>query len=201
MSIQDATLTCGKTTKKLHSPWQSRIRSLSGGEVSLLRKELNLAVTPNIPSTEIIANVESVVRPPNAEQSDTINNILQHADPPKPNITKEQRGALRSLKENNSVMIPPADKGGSSIVFDTDTYHATMSALIETGPYKLLKKYPTDLLTRKLSEKLLSLKRNGHISEAVCNKIRPRHEQPPRIHGLLKSHKSNVPLRPIVSCV
>lgn len=134
MSIQDATLTCGKTTKTLHSPWQSRIRSLSGGEVSLLRRELNLAVTPNIPSTEIIANVESVVRPPNAEQSD-INNILQHAHPPKPNITKEQRGALRSLKENNSVMIPPADKGGSSIVFDTDTYHATMSALIETGLY------------------------------------------------------------------
>jgi len=54
---------------------------------------------------------------------------------------------------------------------------------------------------RKLSEKLLTLKQSGHISEAVCNKIRPRHKQPPRIYGLAKTDKSGTPLRPIVSCV
>ena len=76
-----------------------------------------------------------------------------------------------------------------------------MSALIDSGPYQLLSKDPTDRLTRKLSEKLLTLKRNGHISEAVYNKIRPRHKQPPRVYGLSKIHKANTPLRPIVSCV
>ena len=45
------------------------------------------------------------------------------------------------------------------------------------------------------------LKRSGHISEAVYNKIRPRHKQPPRIYGLPKIHKADTPLRPIVSCV
>jgi len=98
-------------------------------------------------------------------------------------------------------MILPADKGRASVVLDTDTYHAKMSALIETGPYQPLNKDPTDCLTRKLYEKLRSLKRNRRISEAVYNKIRPRHKQPPRIYGLPKIHKVNIPLRLIVSCV
>jgi len=74
-------------------------------------------------------------------------------------------------------------------------------SLIETGPYQPLNKDLTDRLTRKLSEKLLSLKRNGRISEAVYNKIKPRHKQPPRIYGLPKIHKASIPLRPIVSYV
>jgi len=98
-------------------------------------------------------------------------------------------------------MILPADKGRANVGLDTDTHHAETSALIETRPYQPLNKDPTDHLTRKLSEKLLSLKRNRRISEAAYNKIRPRHKQPPRIFGLPKIHKANIPLRPVVSCV
>ena len=81
-------------------------------------------------------------------------------------------------------MVLPADKGRASVILDADTYHAKMSALIDSGPYQLLNKDPTDRLTRKLSEKLLTLKRNGHLSEAVYDKIRPRHKQSPMIYGL-----------------
>ena len=130
-----------------------------------------------------------------------VNGILQQAELPEPNITKEMRDALKSLKEDESIMVLPADKGRASVVMDTATYQAKISTLIENGPYQLLNKDPTERLTRKLSEKLLTLKRNGHLSEAVYNKIRPRHKQPPRIYGLPKIHKADVPLRPIVSCV
>ena len=181
-------------------------RSLNEAEVSLLKKGLNFAVTPaDIPATEIITKVESAVRQLDAERADTVqravNAILQQAEPPKPNITKEQQNALKSLKEDKSIMILPVDKGRASVVLDTNTYHAKMSALIDSGQNQLLNKDPTDRLTRKLSEKLLTLKRNGHISEAVYNKIRPRHKQPPRVYGLPKIHKANTLLRPIVSCV
>ena len=60
---------------------------------------------------------------------------------------------------------------------------------------------PTERVSRKLSEKLLTLKRSGYLSDAVYNKIRSRHKQPPRICGLPKILKADVPLRPIVSCV
>ena len=98
-------------------------------------------------------------------------------------------------------MVLPVDKGRTGIVMDTDTYRAKMSTLIENGPYQLLNKDLTDRLTRKSSEKLLILKRSGYLSEAVYDKIKPRHKQPPRIYGLLKIHKVDVPLRPIVLCV
>ena len=88
------------------------------------------------------------------------------------------RDALKSLKEDKSIMFLPADKGHANVVMDTDTYRAKVSTLIENRPYQLLNKDPTDRLTRKLSEKLLTLKRTGSLSEAVYNKIRPRHNQP-----------------------
>ena len=111
------------------------------------------------------------------------------------------RDALESLKEDESIMVLSADKGRASVVMDTDTYRAKMSTLIENGPNQLLNKDLRDRLTRKLSEKLFTLKRSGYLLEAVYNKIRPRHKQPPRIYGLPKIHKADVPLRPIVSCV
>ena len=58
---------------------------------------------------------------------------------------------------------------------DTDTYRTKMSTLNENGPYQLLEKDPTDCLTRKLSEKLLAVKGGGYLSDAVYNKMRPRH--------------------------
>ena len=62
-----------------------------------------------------------------------MNGILQQAEPPEPNITKEMRDALKSLKEDESIMVLPADKGRASVVMDTDAYRAEMSTLIENG--------------------------------------------------------------------
>jgi len=77
------------------------------------------------------------------------------------------QGALKNLKQDDSIMILPADKGRASVALNTVTYHDKMKTLIEAGPYQLLNKDPTNRLSRKLTEKLLSLKRSGHLSETV----------------------------------
>lgn len=64
-------------------------------------------------------------------------------------------------------MVLSADNGQASVVPDTVTYHAKMSTLIDFRQYQLLNKDPMGLLTRELSQKLLALKRDGQISEAV----------------------------------
>ena len=70
-------------------------------------------------------------------------------------------------------MILLADKGRASVVLNTDTYHDKIKSLIETGPYQLLNKYPTDRLSRKLTEKLLlpitrsDLGTNSHLGSMV----------------------------------
>lgn len=82
-------------------------------------------------ATEIVSKVESAgIRTLHSEQADTImrnvNNVLQQASLPKPNspnITKEMREALKSLKQEESIMILPADKGRASMVLNTDIYH------------------------------------------------------------------------------
>ena len=94
-------------------------RPLTDAEVSLLEKGLNFAVTPTtIPATEIVAKVETAIRTLDSEQADTIrrtvNSVLQRAEPPKPNITKEMHEALNNLKQDDSIMILPADKGRAS---------------------------------------------------------------------------------------
>ena len=75
-------------------------RTLSDAETTLLKEGLNFAVTPtNIRTTEITAKVETTIRPLDTEQADTVrrivNNVLQKAVPPKPNITAEMRNALK----------------------------------------------------------------------------------------------------------
>jgi len=62
-------------------------------------------------------------------------------------------------------MVLPAYIGRASVILDAETYYAKMSALVDSGPYQLLNKDPTDNLTRKLSEKPLTLKRDGHIPD------------------------------------
>ena len=79
-------------------------------------------------------------------------------------------------------MILPVDKGRASVVLNTDTYHDKIKTLIEAGLYQLLNKDPTDQLSRKLTKKLFSLKRSGHLSETIYDKIKPSHKQPPRIY-------------------
>ena len=44
------------------------------------------------------------------------------------------REALKILKEDESIMVLPADKGRANVVKGTDTYRAKMSTLIDNGP-------------------------------------------------------------------
>ena len=80
--------------------------------------------------------------------------------------------ALKNLKQDDTITILPADKGRASVVLDTNIYHNKMKTLIETGPYRLLNKDRTERLSRKLTDKLLSLKQIGHLSETNYNKIK-----------------------------
>ena len=129
------------------------------------------AITPkNIPANEIVVKVESAIRPPDTEQADsvrgTVNNLLQKVKPPKPNITKDMKQALKNLKEDNTIiMVLAADKGRASVVLDIETYRQKMKNFIESGPYRLHG-------NKKSSEELLDLNRNGHLTEHVYNKIR-----------------------------
>ena len=47
-----------------------------------------------------------------------VRQALEKSKPPKPNISKTERQALKSPQDDNSIIILPADKGDATMVMD-----------------------------------------------------------------------------------
>ena len=62
-------------------------------------------------------------------------------------------------------------------------------------------KDPTAIQEGKLNRRLKRMEKDGEITESLYTRLRPSGSQRPRIYGLPKIHKPEVPLRPIVSCI
>ena len=71
----------------------------------------------------------------------------------KSNLTPTQRKILKELKEDDSIIICPADKGKAVVVEDRETYLAKMQDQIHGENYELTKKSEKTIL-RNLHRKL-----------------------------------------------
>ena len=59
----------------------------------------------------------------------------------------------------------------------------------------------TAKLETKLQRRLLQLKKDDQLTPSIYNDIRLTGSQRPRMHGLSKTHKASIPLRPILSMI
>ena len=83
---------------------------------------------------------------------------------------------------------------------DYSHYNDKMDSLVnDKQTYEVLKRNPTPALQRKLNNKLLTLKKTDKINFRRYNRLRCSVPQPPKLYGLPKLHKPNIPMRPIVS--
>ena len=95
-------------------------RQLTHIETDLLKKGLNFSITcKTLPSKYIIATIEDAVKDPEKEETETIRAKvslkLQSSKPPKDNLSKDERKALKELQSDTSIVILPADKGRSTV--------------------------------------------------------------------------------------
>ena len=110
------------------------------------------------------------------------------------------RQALKRLKTDKDIVILPADKGRVTVVMDRTDYHDKMNELVnDKQTYEELKRDPTPALQRKLNSKLLKLKKTDAIDIRRYYRLRCPVPQSPKLDGLPKLHKPNIPIRPIVS--
>jgi hypothetical protein len=84
-------------------------------------------------------------------------------------------------------------------VLDESKYKEKLNTLLESGVYEPLPKDPTAKIERKV-QKLLS-KHKTVLPTGLKHKLTPYHSEPPRLYGLPKIHKPDIPLRPIVSSI
>ena len=116
------------------------------------------------------------------------------------NLNTKQTMALRSLKKKfKDLKIVPADKGNATVVMANSQYQQKMEEHLNSGTYSLLKKNPTESLSRKLDAVLKKLLKEDKISKSFNDNSRVLHPRAPQIYGLPKIHKPGNPIRPIVS--
>ena len=78
--------------------------------------------------------------------------------------------ALKSLKEDDTIMVPPVDKGRASVVLETETYRQKMKTLIDSVSYRLLNQDLTDRLSRKTFGQRTHSHRVGGLDINYCVK-------------------------------
>ena len=177
--------------------------SFSPSVFSLLDKGLNFALAPRkIPVYDIICDVEYRIRDLPDNIKDTIRQdcaiVLKKAKPPRMNLSKEEFSALKSLNQNQDIVVLKADKGGATVILNKDDYCKKMlDHLHNSGSYKKLLKYPLKKISRMVA---LAIKSSSSVG-SLCHKLIESSPLTPRIYGLPKIHKERVPLRPIVNSI
>lgn len=119
-----------------------------------------------------------------------------------PNLTVEERAALKELTDNKDIIIRKADKGGALVVLRYDQYIGeAQRQLGDTAFYVPLKSNPTETLVKDLHEILLQAKDNELISTQELDFLFKPHPRMAAFYLLPKVHKSmtNPPGRPVIS--
>ena len=84
---------------------------------------------------------------------------------------------------------------------DKEEYHKKCLALLQQPTYVPLPKDPTAKVERRVMEVLKQLQKEKAIDKTLLERLRPNHCRAPRFYGLPKIHKTDDPLRPIVSAI
>ena len=181
-------------------------KDLSPGEVKLLQRGPKFAVsTPKVPVTEYIA-VTKQIYDRLCENTDGVDcskyyqktkDLLQdckgkHAS--HPNISKMEREAIKTLKEDNTRVVLTADKGAAMVVMDKSSYVDKCMALLQhTNVYQPCRDL-TGQIHRQVQATLRKLKgKHGKDHQWVqlqYNQLLPtgNSSPPARFYGLPKIH-------------
>ena len=160
-------------------------------------------MTPKrIPTESIVSSVEAVLSRQRDLSESAKDNIrsriastVQSASIPDNNLTKDERQALKRLK-NDDIVILPADKGRVTVVMDKTDYFDKMDALVnDKQTYEELKRDPTPALQRKLNSKILTLKKTDAFDTQRYYRLGCSVPQPPKLYGLPKLHKPSLVYR------
>ncbi|XP_054711439.1 uncharacterized protein LOC129221028 [Uloborus diversus] len=146
-------------------------------------------------------NIESSLRQlPQAEAEEIrreASRILHKAKPPRSNVSNAERKAIKSLNEDKSIVILPADKGNATTVLNTEDYRRKIRDLLDPTIYVKLRRDPTSRILKKTN----SLIMKSTLPEKTKETISSSEALIPRLYGLPKIHKEELPLRPIVSAI
>ncbi|XP_075732574.1 uncharacterized protein LOC142775115 [Rhipicephalus microplus] len=179
-------------------------KQLSPTEHSVLAKEHNFNTTTTRPSLpKIIAATEEGIRRLDSGIRENVRlkaiGVLSKIGKRREhNLSREECKAIHALRNDDKVVILPADKGNAMVLLDREAYNDKVRDLLDSPAYEKLTKDPTPSVQREMNKLLADIfkahpkARNTYL-QLIC-----RNGSAPGFYGLPKTHKPTVPLRPIV---
>ena len=164
---------------------------------------MNFAITPHhISKNDIIVATERACKSLSTNEATRLRTeivgAIKSSKVTKSNISKAVKTALRSLKQEDSITILPADKGRATVAMDKTEYEKKVNNMLnDAHTYEKLQANPTSSYKRKLIEKLTKLNKDSKMTEDHYKYLYPTYEATPRLHFTPKIHKANSLLRPI----
>lgn len=169
----------------------------------------------NIPIHNIIASVEDAIREQPLEVANDIRTkvtttITNHKNKMKSTgnkINKNKRQLLINckktkifLKNNPQLIVAQSDKSNKTIVMDATTYNDKCFQLLnDQNTYTEIKTDPTNVTQNKNNNLIKEWKNKQYITQNEAKQLTIHNAHPPKFYALLKTHKPNLPIRPIVS--
>lgn len=139
----------------------------------------------------VITNHKVKIRHKNIKSNKTQNKIQRQ-------IVKTKK----FLKDNPQISILKPDKSNKTVIMNKNDYDSKMNELLtDTNTYKKIKNDPTDFYQKKNNSFIKKILNKKLISEKESKLLTIHNAITPKIYGLPKLHKHNIPLRPIVSSI
>ena len=165
---------------------------LTPTEESLLSRGPNFALAPtNALNVEFISAVESACQrllEQDAQELRTeINHLLKKAKTLRSNITKDEKRALKGLREDKERMVLTADKGVATVVMDRKEYMHKVEGLLAQPAYKTINSDSTIKLKAKLIQKLKRIKRETNLEEDMYRTMYPTGFTAPQVLWITKN--------------
>ena len=182
-------------------------KTLTEPQNNVLEKGLAFTPTPSkAPTLDLIVAVESGARQLGL-QSDAASSlraaaakVLSKPKTPPANITRDERQAIKDLKNDSSISIHPADKGRATVIMDKDDYMEKMERHVsDNTTYGPLPADPTKQYRDTIMATLLPMKSHHPLFIAFL------HQRQPTLHFSLVSLRCirlvclSAPLSPAVA--
>ena len=204
-----------KNKRKLDTKvvYNNSSRHLTDEQIELLSLGLNFGIAPKkfplleyVTAAEVLCQrLEEVGDAESIEKARYVRNeVFLHLKRSykmtiKSNLTPDQRRVLKELKEDDTIIICPADKGKAVVVEDREAYMAKTQDQIHEGDYVLSNKSEKTILRRlhrKLMDQMVAMKITDFKEQrrfAVTGPVMAS------MALLVKVHKKNFPGRAYVS--
>ena len=120
---------------------------------------------------------------------------------------KQFNKAVKSIKNNGNIKVMKFDKGQGVAILNTKDYLSKLHKIVDdTSKFSVVDSNSDNLMTNhpviKNQNRLNYLLKNSvkpYVSESTFKEINLKSSQPGKLYGTAKVHKTEIPIRPIVT--